>query len=688
MDIKRDYNIIIFGIGNFGKKCISFLKSRGFAVSLIVDNNKNLWGEEYQGIRIAPVEDCLKKEYYGHIVILAAFQTKRMIKQLNDLGIENYVNAYEFLTLSDRISVINHKVSDKKVSIVYYDELEEKIEKKLNEWKENNNVIDIHNFKENFIPAGDVILILNIKSKIFPGGLDYLLSAYEENRNCIICSKEITDKGVIIQAGYEVENGKIIASGYREKFCHSKVDYVKKIQYPSLNGILMSREMWEECCKNVEINAELYERIVDFACERQIEFLLQPFSMIVSKTDEWYETAKKYIMTHNVFSVSKKYVAFFDEVIARYDTNAGHRSTHAYLMALREIADNIVYMVDSLQLIDIDYINYYKQKGIWVLYGDDLGNINDKMIREMHNSIVYTFINRPDVAEKYIDTLKTYTQSFVSFYGHDLHHIRLLRQYKIEENNDLLIKSQRYRELEKNIIEKSDISGYPSKEEIRYIKEKFGLENVEYYPLWYYESFPTLNQMENRTGIMFVGGFGHAPNVDAAVWLVREILPFLREYGISDKLYLIGSKPTLEISKLSDDNVIVTGYVSDNELEEYYRKCKVAVIPLRYGAGMKGKVLEAMREGIPVVTTNIGAEGLENVENVISIGNTEDEIAKKTYEIFQISEEDFYRRMTVEQDYIKKNFGKKQFVELIEKQYKLALRRYDEKSSLKCTGIR
>ena len=112
------------------------------------------------------------------------------------------------------------------------------------------------------------------------------------------------------------------------------------------------------------------------------------------------------------------------------------------------------------------------------------------------------------------------------------------------------------------------------------------------------------------------------------------------------------------------------------------------MIPLRYGAGMKGKVLEAMREGIPVVTTNIGAEGLENVENVISIGNTEDEIAKKTYEIFQISEKDYYRRMTVEQDYIKKNFGKKQFVELIEKQYKLALRRYDEKSSLKCTGIR
>ena len=688
MNIKKDYNIIVFGIGTFGKKCISFLKSKGFFISLIVDNNKNLWGKEYQGIRIAPVEDCLKKEYLGHIVIPAAFQTKSMIQQLNDLGVENYVNACEFLTLSDRISVSNHNVSDKKISIIYYGEIEQKIENKLNEWKEiNNNVIDIHDFKENVIPAGDVILILNIKSKILPGGLGYLLRAYEENGNCMICSKEITDKGIIIQAGYEVENGKITASGYREKFYYSKADYVKKIQYPSLNGILLSKEVWEECCKNVGINEELYERIIDFASERKIEFLLQPFSMIVSKTDEWYEIAKRYIVTHNVFCVTKKYVAFFDETIAQYDTNAGHRSAHAYLMTLREITDNIIYMVNMLRLIDIEYINYYKQKGIWVQYGDDFENDNDKMIRKMHDSIVYAFINRPDVAEKYIDMLKTYTKSFVSFYGHDLHHIRLLRQYEIEENNDLLIKSKRYKILEKNIIEKSDISGYPSKEEIKYVKEKFGLENVEYYPLWYYESYPTLNQMENRTGIMFVGGFEHAPNVDAAIWLAREILPLLREYGISDKLYLIGSKPTSEISELSNGNVIVTGYVSDSELEEYYRKCKVAVIPLRYGAGMKGKVLEAMREGIPVVTTNIGAEGLENVENVISIGNTKDEIAKKTYEIFLTSEESYYRRMAVEQDYIKKNFGKKQFVELIEKQYELALRRYDE-SVIKCTDIR
>jgi len=109
--------------------------------------------------------------------------------------------------------------------------------------------------------------------------------------------------------------------------------------------------------------------------------------------------------------------------------------------------------------------------------------------------------------------------------------------------------------------------------------------------------------------ILFVGGFRHLPNVDAVVWFVHEIFPLIRERLPDATFRIVGSHPPAEVHALQAcPGVEVLGYVSDTSM--CLDNAAVSVAPLRYGAGMKGKVTEALSAGLPVVTTPFGAQGL------------------------------------------------------------------------------
>jgi len=124
----------------------------------------------------------------------------------------------------------------------------------------------------------------------------------------------------------------------------------------------------------------------------------------------------------------------------------------------------------------------------------------------------------------------------------------------------------------------------------------------------------------DKNNIIFVGSFGHPPNVDGLEWFLKEVFPALVE-GLPDvKLTIIGSNCPEKIHKLESANINVLGYVDEQKLEESYKDAKVSIVPLRYGAGVKGKVIESMKFGVPVVTTSIGAEGLPgNADSYLSI---------------------------------------------------------------------
>jgi len=116
---------------------------------------------------------------------------------------------------------------------------------------------------------------------------------------------------------------------------------------------------------------------------------------------------------------------------------------------------------------------------------------------------------------------------------------------------------------------------------------------------------------EATRDLLFIGGFLHDPNIDAVSYFVRDVLPLLAS-EIDARLWVIGPDPPEEIRALESPSVVVTGHVP--QVEDHFRRARVFVSPLRYGAGMKGKNGHAMAFGLPLVTTTIGAEGMELVD--------------------------------------------------------------------------
>jgi len=98
-------------------------------------------------------------------------------------------------------------------------------------------------------------------------------------------------------------------------------------------------------------------------------------------------------------------------------------------------------------------------------------------------------------------------------------------------------------------------------------------------------------------------------------------LPLVRQNMPAVKLAIVGSNPPRQLLELAGDDISVCANVSDAELRDHYRTSRVAVVPLRYGAGVKLKVVEALREGLPLVTTSVGAQGLPGLQEVAFIRN-------------------------------------------------------------------
>ncbi|MBI5215708.1 MAG: glycosyltransferase [Ignavibacteriae bacterium] len=135
--------------------------------------------------------------------------------------------------------------------------------------------------------------------------------------------------------------------------------------------------------------------------------------------------------------------------------------------------------------------------------------------------------------------------------------------------------------------------------------------------------------------ILFIGSFSHQPNVDAVRWLVHEIFPLVNRKFPDVVCTIIGKNPPQDVVNASEKNsgIKALGFVED--IRQYLHSCSVFVAPLRYGGGVKIKILEAMAHGIPVVTTKIGAEGIDGIssESVI-LGETPVKIASHICNLF------------------------------------------------------
>jgi glycosyltransferase involved in cell wall biosynthesis len=157
---------------------------------------------------------------------------------------------------------------------------------------------------------------------------------------------------------------------------------------------------------------------------------------------------------------------------------------------------------------------------------------------------------------------------------------------------------------------------------------------------------------------MFVGGFGHTPNVGAAEYLVHNVFPLVRAEIGGASVVIAGSNMPETIRRLDGDGINTVGWLSDDDLDRLYTTCRVAAVPLLVGAGVKLKVVEAMAKGLPLVTTSVGVQGLPGLEALIPICNTAQEIADAIVRIIRMSDEEWLNQSTTELRYVREHFSR------------------------------
>lgn len=317
----------------------------------------------------------------------------------------------------------------------------------------------------------------------------------------------------------------------------------------------------------------------------------------------------------------QKHVLVIDHYVPQYDKDAGSKTTFMYLKMLIAKGFHVTFLGDNFYRHE-PYTAELQQLGVLVLYGPKYAENYKQWLLDNAAYFDVFYLNRPHITVKYIDLIKKAAKGKIIYYGHDFHYLRLRREYELSKNQELLRQADDWLEKELHIMRKTDMNYYPSAVECGEIHKIDPSIPVKAITAYVYDGFRDIRYTAaERSGLLFVGGFGHTPNADGVLWFVENVYPSVYE-KTGAPFYIVGSKAPKEITQITAKGVVVKGFVSEPELLHLYDSCRIAVVPLRYGAGVKGKVVEALYHGVPIVTTSVGAEGIPGLDGIAVIEDT------------------------------------------------------------------
>ena len=301
-------------------------------------------------------------------------------------------------------------------------------------------------------------------------------------------------------------------------------------------------------------------------------------------------------------------ILVIDDKVPEYDKHAGAVTLFQYLGLLRELGLRVVYAPHDGEAIE-PYTRALQQRGIEVLHRPDTLH---GWIRKNGCFVDFIWTARPDVTAPILPWLKRHTGAKILYYTHDLHYLREQRRYQLEGSVWALQESERLKPIELAIFHEVDCVMTPSRDEAQEILREVPDANVVVIPPYLYGDTAIVDapgDLAARQDILFIGGFDHTPNVDAALWLVQDIMPLVWQERPETTLWIVGNAPPDTVKALDGGRVRVTGFVPD--LDPYMQRARVSLSPLRYGAGVKGKIVTSLQAGVPVVTTPCGNEGIQ-----------------------------------------------------------------------------
>ena len=525
---------------------------------------------------------------------------------------------------------------------------------KIFEQYAKNIIVHNNNIKNNYFMScnevakfsrGKYILFLNNGAKVHKEWLIFLINLIEsDNKIGMVGSKLIFPNGKLQEAGGIVwNNGEYFRFGSGDNLDFPEYNYVKEVDYISGTSILIRKSIWEKIGGFDKRYITAYYGDIDFAFElRRIGYkvMYQPKSVVeydegISKfnnlssgikefqiinknkfVEKWKNDLKHQKEQGNIFSSRDRgYNRIFviDSFVPSYNKNAGYRCTFMYLNLFKEIGLQVTFLPNDFQKIE-PYTTILQQKGIEVLYGDWYQKNIENWLKNNLKYFNFVYLERPEIGLRYIDLIRQHFSKKIFYFPHDIHHIRLSREYNITHDEKTLNQSKIIKKIEMDIFSKVDIIHVVGNYEYQILKDKFNKKIIRNIPIYIYDKqlANVEKDFSKRKDLIFVGGFSHTPNKDGVLWFSQYVYPKIVDKFQDMIWHIVGSNMPDEIVKLESKNIKIEGLLSDEDLYSLYQKCRIAIVPLRFGAGVKGKIVEAAYNQIPIVTTSIGGEGLDN----------------------------------------------------------------------------
>ncbi|NOX90061.1 MAG: glycosyltransferase [Calditrichaeota bacterium] len=506
--------------------------------------------------------------------------------------------------------------------------------------------------------TGDYLLFLNNDTEVQPGWLENLVRLAESRGDCgAVGAKLVYPDGKLQEAG-----GIIFSDGQGWNYGRGfnpddpRFNFVRETDYCSGAALMVRKDLWERIGGFDERYAPAYYEDTDlcFAVRKEgYKVYYQPKSVVIHYegqtagtdlakgfkkyqqinrqkfADKWREELKRQYPNDpaNVPFASQRGIGrsilVADPFLPVYDRASGSLRLFNYLKILKRLGCHITFIA-RVASTDPKYKDALQQIGIEVYENDEkalhhAGLMIHKVLPPVPYEVIfkerkfdYAILSFWYIADYYTDVIRRYSPNTKIIVDTvDIHFVREMREAELKKSKALKQKALKTKKDELGVYQKADRIWVVTGQDKKHIEDKIGNVPVDVVPN-IHEEVPYQKVFDETRDLLFVGNFAHPPNGDGITYFVKEIFPLVKKSLPDVKLYVVGNNPTQEVVSLAGQDVIVTGFVAD--LKPYLLKARISISPLRYGAGMKGKVGEALSYGLPVVTTSIGAEGM-NLEN-------------------------------------------------------------------------
>lgn len=490
------------------------------------------------------------------------------------------------------------------------------------------------------LARGEYLMILNNDTIVTGRWLQEMARVFDEKENTgMVGCKLIYPDGSLQEAGGIIwRDGSGWNYGRNDRADKPEYNYLREADYCSGACLLIRRDFWHELGGFDEAYAPAYYEDGDLAFRVRAagkRVFYQPRALVVhfegksSGTDLTQGVKKHQVINQETFvnrwrtvlakhringlspqlerdRYAKRRVLVLDACMLTPDQDAGSLRMFAMLKIMASMGCKVTFVADNLEY-RLPYVQDIQVLGVEVLWHPFYSSITALLERTAAQYDVI-MLSRATVAVKYVDLVKRVAPcAKLVFDTVDLHFLRQQRLAELDPQPSLIAAAEAMKKQELDIMAKSDITLVVSPVEQALLDTLVPQVRVNIVAT-IHDTTPGPKTFSERDGILFIGGFRHPPNLDAVTWYCENVLPIIRQKAPGLVTTLIGSNAPPSLQKFAAPDFVIAGFVQD--VSPYYQSARLSISPLRYGAGVKGKINISMQYGVPVVATTVSVEGM------------------------------------------------------------------------------